>query len=251
MATDRRKFLSLLALGIPASTSALHKGSPFPIQHGIEENVIPIDAFGEEAVFKQYSINHKKVLIVEDEENERYGLAKLVSSWGYRVETAANGAEGLKKAAQGAPSLVISDLKMPRMGGLELLGHLAEQPQLCAVILVTGRGTIDSAVQAMRMGAYDFITKPIDLNRLRTILSNASALLGTRAELEATRRRLNKTDQIMRSHGAGKFLAGEITEAEARERYGLTQGEIELLSRLLANDPEGMAKFAEELKKSK
>ena len=151
-------------------------------------------------------MTQEKVLIVEDEENERSGLAEIVSSWGYRTETARDGAEGLEKATQWSPSIVITDLKMPRMGGLELLGHLAEQAQTIAVILVTAQGTIDSAVQAMRMGAYDYITKPIDTNRLRTILSNASALLGTRAELEATRRRLRDTGSLGRLSGASKKM---------------------------------------------
>src|ERR1700687_3068440 len=146
----------------------------------------------EEGVRKK-RMSQEKVLIVEDEENERTGLAELVSSWGYRADTARDGGEGLEKAVQWAPSIVITDLKMPRMGGIELLERLAEQAQTVAVVLVTAQGTIDSAVQAMRMGAYDYITKPIDTNRLRTILSNASALLGTRAELEATRRRLRDT----------------------------------------------------------
>ena len=135
-------------------------------------------------------MNHEKILIVEDEENERTGLAELVSSWGYRAETARDGVEGLEKATQWTPSIVVTDLKMPRMGGIELLERLAEQTQAMAVILVTAQGTIDSAVQAMRLGAYDYITKPIDTQRLRAMLQNACALLGTRAELETTRRRL-------------------------------------------------------------
>src|ERR1700690_731064 len=72
-------------------------------------------------------MSQEKVLIVEDEENERTGLAELVSSWGYRAETARDGLEGLDKAAQWAPSIVITDLKMPRMGGIELLERLGEQ----------------------------------------------------------------------------------------------------------------------------
>ncbi len=80
-------------------------------------------------------MSHEKILIVEDEENERSGLAELVSSWGFRVETAGDGAEGLDKATQWSPSIVITDLKMPRMGGLELLGNLAEQATTIAVIL--------------------------------------------------------------------------------------------------------------------
>src|ERR1700732_2899275 len=141
-------------------------------------------------------MTQEKVLIVEDEENERSGLAELVSSWGVLVETARDGAEGLEKATQWTPSIVITDLKMPRMGGIELLGRLAEEAQTIAVVLVTAQGTIDSAVQAMRMGAYDYITKPIDTNRLRTILQNASALLGTRAELEVTRRKLRDAGSL-------------------------------------------------------
>ena len=66
-------------------------------------------------------MSHEKILIVEDEENERSGLAEMVSSWGYRVETARDGTEGLEKATQWGPSIVVTDLKMPRMGGIELL----------------------------------------------------------------------------------------------------------------------------------
>jgi DNA-binding NtrC family response regulator len=137
-----------------------------------------------------------KVLIVEDEENERTGLAELVSAWGYRAETAKDGAEGLEKAVSWAPSIVVTDMKMPRMGGLELLERLATDSQTMAVVVVTAQGTIDSAVQAMRMGAYDYITKPIDTARLRTILQNASTLLGTRVELEVTRRKLRDTGSL-------------------------------------------------------
>src|ERR1700692_2522381 len=151
-------------------------------------------------------MNHEKILIVEDEENERSGLAALLSSWGFRVETARGGAEGLDKAPHWAPCIVTTDLKMPRMGGIELLGHLAEQATTIAVILVTAQATSDSAVKAMRRGAYDYITKPIDTNRLRTILGNASALLGTRAELEATRRRLRDVGSLGRLNGASRKM---------------------------------------------
>ncbi len=135
-------------------------------------------------------MSREKVLIVEDEENERTGLAELISSWGYVAETAKDGQEGHEKVTVWSPSIVITDLKMPRMGGLELLEKIAAESQTIAVIVVTAQGTIDSAVQAMRMGAYDYVTKPIDTSRLRTILQNASALLGARVELEVTRRKL-------------------------------------------------------------
>jgi len=152
-------------------------------------------------------MSQEKVLIVEDEENERTGLAELISGWGYRAETAKDGAEGLEKVTNWAPSIVVTDMKMPRMGGLELLERLAtDDAQTMAVVVVTAQGTIDSAVQAMRMGAYDYITKPIDTDRLRTILQNASTLLGTRVELEVTRRKLRDVGSLGSLVGPSKKM---------------------------------------------
>lgn len=151
-------------------------------------------------------MSQEKILIVEDEENERTGLAELVSSWGYRAETARDGEEGLEKVTSWMPSIVVTDLKMPRLGGLELLEQIANEAQTIAVIVVTAQGTIDSAVQAMRMGAYDYITKPIDMNRLRTILQNASELLGTKVELEVTRRKLRDAGTLGKLVGSSKKM---------------------------------------------
>ena len=116
----------------------------------------------------------EKVLIVEDEVHARSGLTELIESWGYRAESAADGAEGLERAVQWGPSIVVTDLKMPRMDGMELLERIGDLPQRIAVVMLTAQGSIDSAVEAMRMGAYDYIPKPVDPVRLRTILQNAS-----------------------------------------------------------------------------
>lgn len=151
-------------------------------------------------------MSQEKVLIVEDEEYERTGLAELVSGWGYRAETAKDGQEGLEKIAQWSPSIVVTDLKMPRLGGLELLERIGAEANTIAVIVVTAQGTIDSAVQAMRIGAYDYITKPIDTARLRTILQNASALLGTKAALEVTRRKLRDAGSLGSLVGSSKKM---------------------------------------------
>jgi DNA-binding NtrC family response regulator len=147
-----------------------------------------------------------KVLIVEDEQNERTGLAELVSSWGYRAETAKDGMEGFEKIGSWAPSIVVTDLKMPRMGGLELLEKIAGDKQTIAVIVVTAQGTIDSAVSAMRMGAYDYITKPIDTDRLRTILQNASKQIGANVQLEVSRRTLRDRGVMGQLIGASKKM---------------------------------------------
>jgi DNA-binding NtrC family response regulator len=135
----------------------------------------------------------ERVLIVEDELHALAGLAELVSGWGYRTETARDGIEGLEKVAEWFPGIIVTDLKMPRMDGLELLSRLGEMQLNAAVIVLTAQGSIERAVEAMKMGAYDFIQKPIDPTRLKTVLANASRQRETERELEVTRRKLRET----------------------------------------------------------
>jgi DNA-binding NtrC family response regulator len=116
----------------------------------------------------------EKVLIVEDEAHARNGLTELVGSWGFRAESAADGVEGLERVRQWSPGIVVTDLKMPRMDGMELLARIRELEQPVVVVMLTAQGSIESAVEAMRMGAYDYLPKPVDPARLRTILQNAN-----------------------------------------------------------------------------
>ena len=131
----------------------------------------------------------EKVLIVEDEVHARSGLTELIESWGYRAECAADGLEGLEKVVAWAPAIVVTDLKMPRMDGMEMLNRMRELPQRVTVVMLTAQGSIESAVEAMRMGAYDYIPKPVDPIRLKTILHNASRQREADVELEATDRK--------------------------------------------------------------
>jgi len=147
-----------------------------------------------------------KVLIVEDEENARTGLAELVSSWGYRTETARDGLEAIDKVMTWGPGIVVTDLKMPRMDGLELLQRLADQPEQMAVVVLTAQGSIDSAVDAMKMGAYDYIQKPVDPTRLRSILQNAARQKDTERELEVTRRQLRDAGVLGRLVGKSRKM---------------------------------------------
>ena len=148
----------------------------------------------------------EKVLIVEDEENERSGMAELVSAWGYRTETAKDGLDGLEKVATWSPGIVITDLKMPRMDGMELLQRIAEQPQQIAVVLLTAQGSIDLAVDAMKIGAHDFIQKPVDPSRLKQILQNAVRQRDTTRELEATKRKLRDSGVFGSLVGSSKVM---------------------------------------------
>ncbi|MFB3815531.1 MAG: sigma-54-dependent transcriptional regulator [Terriglobales bacterium] len=135
-------------------------------------------------------MTQEKVLIVEDEEHERTGLAELISAWGYRTDTARDGLEGLEKVAAWAPGIVITDHAMPRMTGFELLEHVADQPQGIKVILLTGQGNVELAVNAMKLGAYDFLEKPVNPTRLRAMLQNAARQRGTEVEKEVLKREL-------------------------------------------------------------
>src|SRR6202451_744724 len=146
-------------------------------------------------------MTQERVLIVEDEENERTGLAELVSGWGYRTDTAADGVEALEKIPIFSPSIVITDVKMPRMGGMELVERLADSAQMIAVIMVTAQKATDTAFHAGRLGVQDYIEKPIDFRRLRSILSNIGEIVNARVENEALRRRL-------RDKGALGLLVG-------------------------------------------
>ncbi|MCL2660034.1 MAG: sigma-54 dependent transcriptional regulator, partial [Acidobacteriaceae bacterium] len=134
----------------------------------------------------------EKVLIVEDELYARTGLTELIQSWGYEAEDAADGVEGFEKVLSWSPAIVVTDLKMPRMDGMELLSRLAALPQKIAVVMLTAQGSIESAVEAMRRGAYDYIPKPIDPVRLKTVLLNASQQHDSNlnVELEVSRRKL-------------------------------------------------------------
>jgi DNA-binding NtrC family response regulator len=151
-------------------------------------------------------MTQEKVLIVEDEPNARSGLAELVSGWGYRTDTARDGAEGLERAQAWDPAVIVTDLKMPRMDGLELISRLRESGNRVIIIVVTAQGSIESAVDAMKLGAYDFVQKPIDATRLKTILNNASRQRSTERELEVTRRKLRESGVLGPLVGASHVM---------------------------------------------
>jgi DNA-binding NtrC family response regulator len=134
-----------------------------------------------------------KVLIVEDEIHALMGLAELISGWGYRTETARDGIEGYEKALAWDPAIIVTDLKMPRMDGIGLLTKLTDAGNQLAVVMLTAQGSVELAVDAMKLGAYDFIQKPVDATRLRTILANAVRQRETEMELEVTRRQLRQS----------------------------------------------------------
>jgi DNA-binding NtrC family response regulator len=116
-----------------------------------------------------------KLLVADDEKNIREGLAAALEMEGYEVETAANGLEGWKRFQKGDVDLVITDLRMPGLSGEELLKKIEGESPGIPVIVLTGHGTVETAVEAMRNGAWDFLTKPVNLDHLSQLIKRALA----------------------------------------------------------------------------
>jgi DNA-binding NtrC family response regulator len=131
-----------------------------------------------------------RVLIVDDEADSREALAELTERWGYDVQAASDGSEALRRAIEWHPDLILTDLVMPNMDGLWLLRALRAELPDCPVVLLTGRGTIQTAVQAIREGAFDFIEKPLEVQRLRLVMERALEKKETMREVQLLRRRL-------------------------------------------------------------
>jgi DNA-binding NtrC family response regulator len=130
------------------------------------------------------------VLVVDDDSTTREGLTALLQSWGYNTFDAADGKGALKRCEQQLPHAIVTDLLMPGMTGLEFIASLGERVQQIAVIFVTGQATIDTAVQAIKLGAYDYVPKPLEPQRLRTQLEKALKQVALAREAGALRRKL-------------------------------------------------------------
>src|SRR5262245_38465904 len=147
----------------------------------------------------------ERVLVVEDDAAARTGLEQLVKSWGFVAESAADGEEALEKVTSFRPAIVITDLVMPHMDGLQLLRALHQQGADVTTLLLTAQGTVETAVEAMKEGAYDYLTKPIDLQRLKILLDKIVERLETQREVKQLRRQL-------RDHGSFGTIIGNSPE---------------------------------------
>jgi len=162
-------------------------------------------------------------LAVDDERATGEALSEMLSQWGHRVETAFDGNDALKKAIEFRPDVVLSDLAMPQTDGLWLLRALKEDMPDCPVVFLTGRATIDAAVEAIKEGAYDFIEKPLDPARLKVCIDRALEKKETLREVQGLRRRLNQlgaTDFIGQSTSMRRVF--ELIEKVAPSRAPVT-----------------------------
>src|SRR6476619_1801658 len=138
-----------------------------------------------------------EILIIEDEKAIRKTLTEILSFEGYKIEEAADGEEGIKKFKEKNYDLVLCDIKMPRLDGIEFLEKAREINDEVPIIVISGHGNIETAVEAVKKGAYDYISKPPDLNRMLITLRNAMDKTTLVAETKVLKRKVAKVQEMI------------------------------------------------------
>lgn len=137
------------------------------------------------------------ILIIDDERAIRNVLKDILSNEGFKVEEAADGEEGLKKFQTGSFDVVLCDIKMPKLDGIEFLQKVMEAGTDTPVIMISGHGNIETAVDAVKKGAFDYISKPPDLNRLLITIRNAMDKTTLVQETKVLKRKVSKVQEII------------------------------------------------------
>ena len=138
-----------------------------------------------------------KILVIDDERSIRNTLKEVLEYENHEIDTAVDGPEGIEMFAKGKYELVLCDIKMPNMDGIEVLEKLIDMPGNAPIVMISGHGNIDTAVEAIKKGAFDFIEKPLDLNRLLITIRNALERKDLVTETQALKRRVNKAYEII------------------------------------------------------
>jgi two-component system, NtrC family, nitrogen regulation response regulator NtrX len=133
-----------------------------------------------------------RILVIDDEKSIRNALREILEYEKFEVELAENGMEGLEKFEAGSFDVVLCDIKMPEMDGMEVLEKIFETGKDVQVIMITGHGNVENAVEAIKKGAYDFIQKPLDLNRLLITVRNALDKSTLASENKVLKRKVSK-----------------------------------------------------------
>lgn len=137
------------------------------------------------------------ILIVDDEKAIRKTLSEILSFEGYVIDEAGDGEEGLKKFSEKSFDLVLCDIKMPKMDGIEFLEKAKRVNPDIPIIIISGHGNIDTAVEAVKKGAFDYISKPPDLNRMLITLRNATEKLELVSEAKVLKRKVSKVQDMV------------------------------------------------------
>lgn len=166
-----------------------------------------------------------KVLIIDDERAIRNTLAEILQDEGYKVEVAENGEEGLEKFKKCPFDVVLCDIKMPKMDGIEFLEKSREINPDVPLIMISGHGTIETAVEAVKKGAYDFISKPPDLNRLLITIRNATDKTTLVSEAKVLKRKISKVQEMIGQSPAIQKIKETVEKVAATDARVLVTGE--------------------------
>lgn len=160
-----------------------------------------------------------KILVIDDERSIRNVIGELLEMEGYTVKTAENGVQGYEMIGAESFDLVISDIKMPEMDGIELLDKLVETHPDTTVVMISGHGSIDTAVECIKKGAFDYIEKPIDMNRILVTVKNALERGSLVRETKTLRRKVHHVAEIVGESpaiGRVKMLIDKVASSDAR-----------------------------------
>lgn len=135
------------------------------------------------------------ILIVDDDEAIRYAFSKTFDPKHYSIIGAQNGLEAIKLVEEKRPALVFMDVTMPEMDGLEALEKIREKSPQLPIVIITGYGSMDTAIKAMQIGAYDYLTKPLDIDKVRIIAKRALEMIKMKKQIDELQRQLNKQEK--------------------------------------------------------
>ena len=165
------------------------------------------------------------ILIIDDEKAIRKTLGEILSYEGYKLDEAGDGEEGLKKFKEKEYDVILCDIKMPKIDGIEFLEKAKEINPDVPIIMISGHGTIDTAVEAVKKGAYDFISKPPDLNRLLITIRNAKDRTSLVTETKVLKRKMSKVQEMVGNSGPISKIKETIEKVAPTDARILVTGE--------------------------
>jgi len=166
-----------------------------------------------------------EILIIDDEKAIRKALTEILSAEGYKTEEAGDGEEGLKKFKERSYDVVLCDIKMPKLDGIEFLQKATESNADIPVIMISGHGNIETAVDAVKKGAFDYISKPPDLNRMLITIRNAMDRSSLVTETKVLKRKVNRVQEMIGESNPIKKIKETIEKVAPTDARILITGE--------------------------
>lgn len=165
-----------------------------------------------------------KILVIDDERSIRNSMKEILCFEGHEVVLAENGIEGIVSVKTEKPEVIFCDIKMPKMEGIEVLERIKEFSPHLPVIMISGHGTIETAIEAIRKGAYDFIEKPLDLNRILITIKNATDKTQLIQETQTLKTKVSKKYEMIGSSEALKHIKTMIDKVAVSDARVLITG---------------------------